>query len=152
MVSQSVSQSVLMSSPFWPDVCYCLTITVVFVVRPLWREVGSVFIIQLKLKLNLRPTVSRPVRLGIGPPFGTLDQILLIVQYIYIVKYTPGAATIWPAVARQSLQQLSFQQWKNRETVFLVWSERRNNGEQCFLFSPCREVLPMETAHKNDWN
>jgi hypothetical protein len=24
----------------------------------------------------LRPTVSRPVRLGIGPPYGILDQIL----------------------------------------------------------------------------
>jgi hypothetical protein len=28
------------------------------------------------LEFFLRPTVSRPVRLGIGPPFGTLDQIL----------------------------------------------------------------------------
>jgi hypothetical protein len=27
------------------------------------------------LELFLRPTVSRPVRLGIGPPFGTLDLL-----------------------------------------------------------------------------
>jgi hypothetical protein len=31
---------------------------------------------NLELKFFLRPTDSRPVRLGIGPPFGTLDQIL----------------------------------------------------------------------------
>jgi hypothetical protein len=32
--------------------------------------------LELELEFFLRPTVSRPVRLGIGPPFGTLDQIL----------------------------------------------------------------------------
>jgi hypothetical protein len=32
--------------------------------------------LELELELFLRPTVSRPVRLGIGPPFGTLDQML----------------------------------------------------------------------------
>jgi hypothetical protein len=31
---------------------------------------------MLELELFLRPTVSRPVSLGIGPPFGTLDQML----------------------------------------------------------------------------
>jgi hypothetical protein len=31
---------------------------------------------QLELEFSLRPTVSRAVRLGIGPPFGTLDQFL----------------------------------------------------------------------------
>jgi hypothetical protein len=31
---------------------------------------------ELELEFFLRPTVSRPVRLGIGPPFGILDQIL----------------------------------------------------------------------------
>jgi hypothetical protein len=31
---------------------------------------------ELELELFLQPTVSRPVSLGIGPPFGTLDQIL----------------------------------------------------------------------------
>jgi hypothetical protein len=30
----------------------------------------------LELEFLLRPTDSRPVRLGIGPPYGTLDQIL----------------------------------------------------------------------------
>jgi hypothetical protein len=30
----------------------------------------------IEVEVNLRPTVSRPVRLGIGPPYGTLDQIL----------------------------------------------------------------------------
>jgi hypothetical protein len=30
----------------------------------------------LELEFFLLPTVSRPVGLGIGPPFGTLDQIL----------------------------------------------------------------------------
>jgi hypothetical protein len=30
----------------------------------------------LELEFVLRPTVSRPVRLGIGPPFGAHDQML----------------------------------------------------------------------------
>jgi hypothetical protein len=32
--------------------------------------------LELELEFFLRPTVSRPVRLGIGPLFGTLGQIL----------------------------------------------------------------------------
>jgi hypothetical protein len=32
--------------------------------------------VELQLEFFLWPTVSRPVRLGIGPPFGTLDHIL----------------------------------------------------------------------------
>jgi hypothetical protein len=43
----SVSLSVLVSSPVrgsWPDICYCLTISVLSLGgRPLWREGGSVF-------------------------------------------------------------------------------------------------------------
>jgi hypothetical protein len=34
------------------------------------------FSLAVEVEVNLRPTVSRPVRLGIGPPFVTLDQIL----------------------------------------------------------------------------
>jgi hypothetical protein len=33
--------------------------------------------ISEKLEFFFLPTVSRPVSLGIGPPFGTLDQILV---------------------------------------------------------------------------
>jgi hypothetical protein len=44
---RSISLSVLVSSPFrgsWPDICYCLTISVLSLGgRPLWREGGSVF-------------------------------------------------------------------------------------------------------------
>jgi hypothetical protein len=41
-----------------------------------YRNKGSAALLELELELFLRPTVSRPVRLGIGPPFGTLDHIL----------------------------------------------------------------------------
>jgi hypothetical protein len=33
---------------------------------------------QNGVKLNLRRTVSRPVHLGVGPPFGAHDQILYV--------------------------------------------------------------------------
>jgi hypothetical protein len=36
---------------------------------------------ELELEFVLRPTVSRPVSLGIGPPFGTLDQILSLLFF-----------------------------------------------------------------------
>jgi hypothetical protein len=36
----------------------------------------SIVEVEVEVEVNLRPRVSRPVRLGIGPPFGTLDQIL----------------------------------------------------------------------------
>jgi hypothetical protein len=36
----------------------------------------------------LRPTVSRPVRLGIGPPFGTLDQILSCSSFFFRLTNT----------------------------------------------------------------
>jgi hypothetical protein len=40
------------------------------------------FVWELELEFFLRPTVSRPVRLGIGPPFGTLDQILSCSSFV----------------------------------------------------------------------
>jgi hypothetical protein len=40
------------------------------------RFVKLIYILLHEELEFLRLTVSRPVRLGIGPPFGTLDQIL----------------------------------------------------------------------------
>jgi hypothetical protein len=37
---------------------------------------------EWEVELVLRPTVSRPVSLGIGPPFGTLDQILSCSSFV----------------------------------------------------------------------
>jgi hypothetical protein len=37
---------------------------------------------NMELEFFLRPTVSRPVRLGIGPPFGTLDQIFSLLFFL----------------------------------------------------------------------
>jgi hypothetical protein len=39
--------------------------------------------LELELEFVLRPTVSRPVSLGIGPPFGTLDQILSCSSFVW---------------------------------------------------------------------
>jgi hypothetical protein len=40
------------------------------------------FRLELELQFFLRPTVSRPVSLGIGPLFGTLDQILSCSSFV----------------------------------------------------------------------
>jgi hypothetical protein len=40
----------------------------------------------LELEVVLRPTVSRPVSLGIGPPFGTLDQILSCSSFFWQLR------------------------------------------------------------------
>jgi hypothetical protein len=38
---------------------------------------------ELELECVLRPTVSRQVRLGIGPPFGAHDQILSLSSFSF---------------------------------------------------------------------
>jgi hypothetical protein len=50
---------------------------------------------DLELEFFLRPTVSRPVHLGIGPPFGTLDQILscssfFVWQLLFLLSKAPS--------------------------------------------------------------
>jgi hypothetical protein len=42
----------------------------------------ELFAQELELEFVLRPTVSRPVSLGIGPHFWTLDQILSCSSFV----------------------------------------------------------------------
>jgi hypothetical protein len=56
-----------------------------------WTERGLE--VEVEVEVNLRPTVSRPVRPGVRRPSGTLDQFFLrhekkrscIYTYVYIV-------------------------------------------------------------------
>jgi hypothetical protein len=96
---QSVSQYVVVSSShsnLWTDIIFCLKVAVLSLWGTLSDERLSLspvshfhqclvhyqkfniiyIVVEVEVEVNLRPTVSRPVRLGIGPPFGTLDQIL----------------------------------------------------------------------------
>jgi hypothetical protein len=40
-------------------------------------------IVQLKVKVTLRPTVSRPVRLGVRRPSGTRDQFFFLLEMLF---------------------------------------------------------------------
>jgi hypothetical protein len=42
----------------------------------IWQCPNLSYVMCLELEFFLRPTVSRPISSGIGPPFGTLEQIL----------------------------------------------------------------------------
>jgi hypothetical protein len=57
------------------QVCCLVVVVVVYVCLTTWVRVLLVKLL-VEVEVNLRPTVSWPVRLGIGPPYGTLDQIL----------------------------------------------------------------------------
>jgi hypothetical protein len=47
-----------------------------------WFMTGFILSLSLSLSLLLRPTVSRPVCLGIKHPFGAYDQILITVRQL----------------------------------------------------------------------
>jgi hypothetical protein len=78
-----VGQFVLVSGPLWirwPDLTFLwetITFFHLHVGRPLWWEDGAVIcsaIKQAQIQVVLRPTVSRPVHLGVGPPVGPMTR------------------------------------------------------------------------------
>jgi hypothetical protein len=60
--------------------------------------------LELELEFFLRPTVSRPVSLGIGPPFGTFDQILSCSSlFVWQLRYSSFKA---PSLTRKRVCSL----------------------------------------------
>jgi hypothetical protein len=49
----------------------------------------------MELEFFLRPTVSRPVSLGIGPPFGTLDQSLFSSSFVGQLRCSLSMRPLW---------------------------------------------------------
>jgi hypothetical protein len=47
-----------------------------------WLQMG-VWIGQVKVKVILRPTVSRPVRLSVRHPYGTCDQFFFLLEIFF---------------------------------------------------------------------
>jgi hypothetical protein len=63
-----------------PTLCYCIFFLF--------------FSLLFLLELFLRPTVSQPVSLGIGPLFGTLDQILSCLSFfVWQLRYSSFKVT-----------------------------------------------------------
>jgi hypothetical protein len=76
----------------------------VFVGRPLWREVGSVSKVKVKGKVILRPTVSRPVRLGVRHPSGTRDQFFFLLEIF--VRQLRVCYFVAPSLSRERVCNL----------------------------------------------
>jgi hypothetical protein len=79
-VGRSVSQYVLVPSLLWnlrPDIIFCLKVAVASVGRLLLQEVTF----ALEVEVKLRPTVSRPVCLGVRHPSGTRDQFFFSLKF-----------------------------------------------------------------------
>jgi hypothetical protein len=74
---------------------WCLNFAVLyFVGRPLWREVGcvicqskSVVVWSVRVRVTFRPTVSRPVRLGVKPILGLLTRNLFSSEVYFLMRY-----------------------------------------------------------------
>jgi hypothetical protein len=90
------------------------------------------------LEFFLRPTVSRPVSLGIGPPFGTLDQILSCSSFIWQLRRSAINAS---SLTRKRICNLLYNCfWALPEQSHLSRSPFRTHGH--ILLSPLRLPQP----------
>jgi hypothetical protein len=59
-----------------------------------WRFTASHFVLRLKVKVMLRPSVSRPVCLGVGHPSGAHAQIYITVRQLCVLP-------VWSALSHE---------------------------------------------------
>jgi hypothetical protein len=127
-VSQSVSESVLVSSPVWgswPEICYCLTVTVLSLGgRPLWREDGSV--------------VCQSV--------SSITSIVIVYSYIHFICFTWLYNIYIASVSPGSVHLGLFQS----ESLYIHYTVGGEWEVKLWLDEPRRGVL-SNSGRPRDW-
>jgi hypothetical protein len=110
----------------------------------------------VEVEVNFRPTVSRPVCLGVGRPSGTRDQFFFLLEIPldscgFVILYRPlwreDVSVIYCTIASRPCQ--SSHSWvevpQNSTTIFycLIWDSPNLEGQVPVFISPRNRVAQL---------